>query len=157
MSGAPGSHCPLPFALVHTGQMATNLLAGVLEAQTRNSLLAGDELIVAARALVELMRTRNAVALPSDTVGNRILGAALLLEPTLPLADRSLRFDGCSVVLVAGHISGEAGLSRRAHSVRALGAVHVEAALLSRWAEPIEGCDAVQSIGSDRHLNAVMG
>ncbi|MGG5259084.1 hypothetical protein [Phycicoccus avicenniae] len=137
--------------------MATKLLAGVLEAQTRNSLLAGDELLAAAQALVELMRTQNAVALPSDGVGDRILGAALLLDPTLPLADRSLRFDGCSVLLVAGHISGEANVSTRAQSVRALGAIYVEAALLSHWAEPIEGCDAVRSIGNDRHLNAVTG
>ncbi|CAM3333342.1 hypothetical protein OCAE111667_04035 [Occultella aeris] len=137
--------------------MATNLLAGVLEAQTRNSLLAGDELIGAAFALVEVMRTRKAIALPSDSVGDRILGAALILEPTLPLADRSYRFDGCSVLIVAGHISGEASVSARAKSVRALGAVHVEAALLGQWADPIEGCDAVRIISSDRHLRAVVG
>lgn len=148
---------PSSIALVHTGHMATNLLAGVLEAQTRNSLLAGDELMGAARALVEVMLNRRTVALPSDSVGNRILGAALLLEPTLPLADRSLRFDGCSVLIVAGYISGDASVSARAQSVRALGAVHVEAALLSRWADPIEGCDAVQTIGGDRHLSAVVG
>jgi hypothetical protein len=137
--------------------MTTNLLAGVLEAQTRNSLLAGDELTNAARALVEVMRSRRTVAVPSDSVGDRILGAALLLEPTLPLADRSLRFDGCSVLVVAGHISGEARLSARARSVRALGAVHVEAALLTRWADTIDGCDRVWTIGGDRYLDAVVG
>lgn len=135
--------------------MATNLLAGVLEAQTRNSLLAGEELLSAARALVEVLRGRRVVALPSDSVGERILGAALLLEPALPLADRSRRFDGCRIVLVAGHVSGDAGVSARARSVRALGAVHIEAALLSRWTDPIEGCDEVWTIGSDRHLSAV--
>lgn len=139
------------------GHVATNLLAGVLEAQTRNSLLAGDELLSAARALVELHRTRIAVSMPSDSVGDRILGAALLLEPSLPLADRSLRLDGCRVLLVAGYISGEASVSARARSVRALGAVQVEAALLSRWADSIDGCDAVWVIGSDRHLSAVVG
>lgn len=137
--------------------MATNLLVGVLQAQTRNSLLAGDELTNAARALVEVMRSRRTVAVPSDSVGDRILGAALLLEPTLPLADRSLRFDGCSVLVVAGHISGEARLSARARSVRALGAVHVEAALLNRWTDTIDGCDKVWTIGSDRYLDAVVG
>lgn len=134
--------------------MATNLLAGVLEAQTRNSLLAGDELLNAARALVEVLRGRRAVVLPSDLVGDRILGAALLLEPTLPLADRSRRFDGFHVLLVAGHVSGDAGVSTRARSVRALGATHVEAALLSRWVDPIEGCDDVWTL-SNRHLSAV--
>lgn len=139
------------------GHVDTNLLAGVLEAQTRNSLLAGDELRSAASALVEILRTRRIVALPSDSVGDRILGAALLLESSLQLADRSRRFDGCRVLLVAGYISGEAGVSARARSVRALGAVHVEAALLSRWADPIDGCDAVWTIGSDRHLSAAVG
>lgn len=148
--------CPSRLVLVQHGHMATNLLAGVLEAQTRNSLLAGDELLGAARSLVEVLRTRRTIALPSDSVGDRILGAALLLEPSLALADRSLGFDGCSVLLVAGYISGEAGVSARARSVRALGAVHVEAALLSRWADPIEGCDAVWTLGSGRHLSAVV-
>lgn len=135
--------------------MVTNLLAGVLEAQTRNSLLAGDELLCAARGLVEVLQTRRIVALPSDSVGDRILGAALLLEPAIPLADRSLRLDGCGILLVAGHISGDAHVSTRAGSVRALGAVHVEVALLSHWADPIEGCDNVWTIGSERHLRAV--
>lgn len=137
--------------------MATNLLAGLLEAQTRNSLLSGHELIGAARALVDVMRTQKSIALPGDSVGDRVLGAALLLEPTLPLADRSLRFDGCRVLIVAGHVSGDAAVSARARSVRALGAVHVEAALLGRWTEPIEGCDAVWTIGNDLHVSAVGG
>lgn len=135
--------------------MVTNLLADLLEAQTRNSLLAGDELVSAARGLVEVLRTRRTVAIPSDSVGDRVLGAALLLEPTIPLADRSLRLDGCSVLLVVGHISGDANVSTRARHVRALGAVTVEVALLGHWAHPIEGCDAVWTIGSDRHLRAV--
>lgn len=135
--------------------MAAKLLAGVLEAQTRNSLLAGDELLGAARALIEVLQGRRAVALASDSVGDRILGAALLLAPDLPLADRSFRFDGCHVLLVAGHISGDAGVSARARSVRGLGAVHVGAALLSRWPDPIEGCDEVWAIASDLHLTAV--
>lgn len=135
--------------------MATNLLAGVLEAQTRNSLLAGDELLKAARALIELLRGRCDIALPTDSVGDRILGAALLLEPALPLADRSRRFDGCHVMLVSGHASGDAAVSTRARCVRALGATHVEAALLSRWAEPIEGCDNVRTIGSDLPVSEV--
>lgn len=135
--------------------MATNLLAGVLEAQTRNSLLAGDELLGAARALIEVLRDHPAVALPSGSVGDRILGAALLREPCLPLADRSQRFDGCNVLLVSGHISGDAALSARARTVRALGAVHIGAAVLGPWVGPIEGCDELWTIGSNRHLSAV--
>ena len=137
----------------NTVRMATNLLAGVLEAQTRNSLLAGDGLLGAARALVEVLRGRGFVALPSDSVGDRILGAALLQDPNLTLVDRSFRFDGCRVLLVAGHISGDAGISTRARSARTLGAVRVEVALLSGWTDPIEGCDAVWAIGHDRHLH----
>ena len=130
--------------------MATNLLAGVLEAQTRNSLLAGDELVRAARALVDLLLKHPAVALASDTAGDRIIGAALLRDPSLLLADRSQRFDGCNVMLVTGHISGDAALSARARTARALGAVHVGAAVLSQWVGPIEGCDELWTLGSDR-------
>lgn len=129
--------------------MPTNLLAGVLEAQTRNSLLSGDDLLRAAHGLVEALRTRSHIVIAGDSVGERVLGAALLLDPSLPLADRSSHFDGAHVMLVAGHISGDARMSMRARCARALGAVRVEAALLSYWVEPIEGLDGVWCIGGD--------
>lgn len=125
-----------------------NLLNGVLEAQTRNSLLRGGELLHAAHALVEVLRTYGGTAIASDSVGDRVLGAALLLEPALCLADRSCRFDGTRVLLVAGHIAGDARISARARSVRALGAIRVEAALLSPWPDPVEGLDDMWCIGS---------
>ncbi|MBD7980218.1 hypothetical protein [Oerskovia merdavium] len=132
--------------------MATNLLAGVLEAQTRNSLLAGDDLLRAAQDLVEALSTRRHLVMASDSVGDRVLGAALLLEPSIPLADRSSHFNGAHVMLVAGHISGDARMSMRACSVRALGALRVEAAMLTHWGEPIEGLDAILCIGSESSL-----
>ena len=133
----------------NTGPMSTDLLEGVLEAQTRNSLLAGDELLHAARALIEVLGKQRFTALPSDSTGDRILGAALLLEPSLGLGDQSRRFDGSAVMLVAGHVSGDAQVSSRAKSVRALGATEVQAALLSRWTNVIEGCDQVWHIGRE--------
>lgn len=139
----------------NTGPVATNLLEGVLEAQTRNSLLAGDELLHAARALIEVLGKQRFTAMSSDSTGGRILGAALLLEPSLGLGDQSHRFDGCTVMLVAGHVSGDARVSLRAKSVRALGATEVHVALLSRWTSVIGGCDQVWHIGSERPLRAL--
>ncbi|WP_313554930.1 hypothetical protein [Miniimonas arenae] len=135
--------------------MATDLLSNVLRAQTRNGQLAGDDLLHAARSLIDILRSRGATAVPSDSVGDRILGAALLLEPALSLLDRSRRMDGSHVVLVAGHLSGDARVAARALSARALGAVSVEAAVLGPWRGSIDGCDEVWSLGSERHLKAV--
>lgn len=132
---------------------SNNLLAGVLHAQTRNSLLTGNELLFAARAVLEILQEREATAVPGDSVGDRILGAALGLDPSLPLVDRSVRLDGRRILLVAGHISGDAAVSARAQSARALGAVHVQAALLSHWTSPIAGCDAVWCIGKNHALS----
>jgi hypothetical protein len=135
--------------------MAATLLAGVIEAQTRNSLLAGDCLIGAARSVAELIRNRRLVGLASDAAGERIPGAALLLFPDLPMVDRSRRLEGLRLLLVAGHISGDAAVSTRAHSARALGAASVEAAILSQWGETIEGCESVWCVGDASPLRAV--
>lgn len=123
--------------------MATRLLKDLLEAQSSNSSLSGDELSTAAHFVCALARRTGLQALASDRAGERILGAALMIEPGISMADRSRRFDGSGVLLVAGYISGDAMVATRARSVRSLGASRVEVVLLTPWSRPIADCDAV--------------
>lgn len=138
-----------------TGHMSTDLIGSVLEAQSRNSQLSGDDLTYAAKALFHLLRTTNFCAVASDPTGERILGAALVLYPSIRVANRSDRFDGAGVLLVAGYLSGDARVSTRARTVRALGAVNVHAATLTREMDHAEACDRVWHIGREHSLSAV--
>lgn len=132
--------------------MSTNLLKCVLEAQTHNSNLSGDELMSAAIALARIARLRRFAVLPSDQAGERILGAALALEEAIEPADRSCRFDRQRVLLVAGYIAGDASVSSRASAARALGAENVDVALLTPWPDRIEGCDQIWCLGTPSPL-----
>lgn len=64
-----------------------------LESKRRDDLLAGEELLKAARSLAALLMGHNAVALPISSTGERLLGAALTMDPRLGVMDPSQRCD----------------------------------------------------------------
>lgn len=123
--------------------MATNLLAQILGAQTRNSTFTGPELSTAAHSLVSLLADNSRWVMSVDPAGERIIGAALSLGGHFNLIDRSRRIDGRTVLLVSGHMAGDATLTTRAAYARALGAANVEVATLGEWTRAIPGCSRV--------------
>jgi hypothetical protein len=66
----------------------------LVQAQTRNGLLRGDELTAAATAAAILARGGHAQLIAADAAGERVIGAAIALLPgDCVLADPSCRFD----------------------------------------------------------------
>lgn len=114
-------------------------------AQRHAATFGGDELANAARGAARLSRVHRWYLIAADQSGERILGAASLLDGTL-LADVAQRLDGLEVLVVAGVIAGPLGVAQRAAVARSLGASSVHAAFLGGWAGPIEYCDSVQVI-----------
>lgn len=114
---------------------------GLISVQRCNSLLAGERLRSAARALSVIPRRAGTVVVPSDDAGHRILGAALALDANLVPGDRTKRYD-CPVLLVGGYLAGPVGVAQAASLARSLGATRVEAAILGGWNAAIPGLDA---------------
>jgi hypothetical protein len=119
------------------------LVQRVLNAQSHNALLRGDDLAIATDDLARIARDHeDAELVAADTAGDRIIGAATVLHPTLNApADLSQRLDGRSVLLVSGVIAGPIGLMQTAARLRSLGATGVRAAVLGGWKDTIPGID----------------
>jgi hypothetical protein len=119
------------------------------EAQTRNSLLRGEELNAAASTAAEVATRQRARLIAGDGAGERIIGAALSVLPAecLP-ANLAQRFDGQSLLLVSGVIAGPAGLAQAAARLRSLGARAVHAAVLGGWSEPIPDIETITTLGA---------
>src|SRR4051794_26349371 len=124
------------------------LVQRVLNAQSHNALLRGDDLAVATGDLARIARDHEAAELvAADTAGDRIIGAATVLHPppTAP-ADLSQRLDGRNVLLVSGMIAGPIGLMQTAARLRSLGATDVRAAVLGGWDDTIPGIDELVTL-----------
>lgn len=131
------------------------ILDRVLTAQTANSTLRGDDLRTAGREVAALAVRNGAALLAVDDAGERIVGAALLADDRARPVDSSRRLDGESVLLVAGHIAGTAGVALKADMARSLGASHVHAVILGEDCVKIHGCDRVTVLSKRRHLIAL--
>jgi hypothetical protein len=126
---------------------SSEILTRIGQAQSRNALLGGAELVSAASALADLAARLRARLVAADGTGDRIIGAAGALRPEdVRPADVSARLDGQTVLLVSGAVAGSVGLMQDARRLRNLGAVTVHAAVLDGWADPIEGCDDIHAL-----------
>lgn len=135
---------------------SSNMLYEVFEAQTLNSTLAGESLRRAGHEIAALALARNLNVLAADQAGERLVGAALLADERVRPVDISCRLDDQSVLVVSGHVAGPTGLTQKAYSARALGAVHVEAAVLGTCCEGVGGYDDMTMIArSGRRLVAL--
>lgn len=132
-----------------------SLLDRILDAQTSNSTLCGDDLRSAGREVAALALSGGDELLAVDCAGERIIGAALLADDRVRAVDVSRRLDHQSVLLVAGHVAGTTGIALKADLARSLGAARVRAAVLNEERVNIQGCDSVVSLTSRRHLIAL--
>ncbi|WP_053385658.1 hypothetical protein [Leucobacter japonicus] len=108
------------------GQLS--LLESVCKAQTANSMLRGQALNDAACALADFASHGNWHLLAVDFAAERIIGSAVTIDPYLLLVDRTRRFDGCKVLLVAAHSAGEVGINISFRHAMEKGAALVEVA-----------------------------
>ncbi|MGH3724608.1 MAG: hypothetical protein ACRDUS_10860 [Mycobacterium sp.] len=131
------------------------MLDRVLAAQTANSTLRGDDLRTAGRKVAALSTRTGDALLAVDDAGERIIGASLLADDSVRTADSSQRFDGESVLLVAGHIAGTTGIALKAAVARSLGASRVHAVIFGEACIDIPGCDRVTALSTRRHLIAL--
>lgn len=130
--------------------MTHQVLNSVLAALQANGTLSGRDLRTAAENLVHLTTSRT-VLKALDAVGERIIGAALVLDDDLRTWDYTGRFPSKSTcLLVGGVVVGPVGISSAAEAVTAVGAARVEAAILSGWTSPIRGVTRIREIGSAR-------
>src|SRR5262245_37601886 len=116
--------------------MTHELLWSVLSAQRANATLSGGDLRTAAQDLArdlaqERFNTRS-VLMAFDTVGERILGAAMVLsDQNIEVFDYTGPFPArCTCLLVGGNIAGPVGIADAADVVTRAGARRVEAALI---------------------------
>lgn len=132
-----------------------SLLDRICDAQTRNSTLSGEDLRAAAQNLAALATRSRRILLAVDEPGERLIGAALMIDERLRAADTSRRLDGLSLLLVAGHIAGTTGISIKAGIARSLGASSVDAVVLGERALTIDGCDEIGVLALSPHLIAL--
>jgi hypothetical protein len=115
--------------------------------QDRNARLSGEDLTRAADRLAAACEGRR-VMVGVDATGDRIIGAALVLHPSVCRpAVATARVDGLDVLLVSGALAGPFGLLRAAEQSLRLGANSVEAAVLDGWSEEIPGIGRTLDIG----------
>ncbi len=118
------------------------MLARVLDATERNSVLAGPALRSAADAVAVRANRDDLYVIASDEAGERMIGAALMTR-ALRLVDRSRRVDGQSILIVSGWVAGSFDIQTLAERMRSLGAADVHAIVLNGAGERIEGCNTV--------------
>lgn len=112
-----------------------------------NAGLDAASLTAAAHEAWNMAADNSAVLIATDAVGERILGAGVVLGFGEHLvASRHSRLDGRHVVLIAGAQAGPAGVSEAALVARRLGAAAVDAALVGGWAGAISGCNNVRQL-----------
>jgi hypothetical protein len=125
------------------------VLARLLEAQQRNALLAGEELVAAGTEVARLGRRHRAVLVAHDAAGERLVGAALTLRPRdCRPGDVTASYDGAPVVLVSGMIAAPHALVQTITGLRALGVGEVHVALLGGWTQEIAGASSITGVGS---------
>ena len=117
-------------------------------AQSRNGLLQGDELTTAAALTVEVAYQTGATLIAGDRAGERIMGAAIALNPGgCRPADLTKRLDGQILLIISGMVAGPVGLAQTAARLRSLGANAVHVGLLGGWPDPIPGIESITPLG----------
>jgi len=112
-----------------------------------NASMTAASLVSAAHEAWDQATEQGAVLLATDVVGERILGAGLVLGlDDDVVADRHSRLDGQRVIMLAGAQAGPIGLSDAAKVARSLGASAVEAAVVGGWPCSIAGCDSIHRL-----------
>lgn len=121
--------------------MTHELLWNVLGAQKANSVLSGVMLRRAAEDLVAIRRDLGAVVQAFDGAGERLIGAALLLDDeSFETRDATTTLpDGSVCLLVGGYLAGTVGVEMAIKMVKAAGAGPVHVALLGGHAGPLDG------------------
>ena len=132
---------------LHTDFMTHEVLNSVMAAQQTNATLTGRDLRAAAENITELA-TGHTVLKALDAVGERIIGAALLLDDSLQTWDYTGPFPAKSTcLLIGGVVAGPVGITAAAQGAAAAGATRVEVALLSGWSNPVPGVAHVRQMG----------
>jgi hypothetical protein len=123
------------------------LLGRLQEASSLNDLLTGSELRRIAGEVAALAERLDAVVVPADNIGDRIIGAALALhdDRCRPMLQNS-RAQDLHVLLVSGAVAGPVGLTQGVHRMRSLGAQSVHLAVLGEPPAEIDGCDSLTSL-----------
>lgn len=133
----------------------SKLMDSVIVAQTKNSLLSGEELLDAAQKVHDIAMEQGLEILSVDRAGERIMGAALLMSRGVQPADVTYRLDGKSVLLVAGYLSGDAVVVQRNVQARILGARRIELLYLVSHGDNeilVTGFDDVHVVRYDENL-----
>jgi hypothetical protein len=126
-----------------------DMMTRLVQAQTRNGLLLGEELAAAAHDAANLAARTHAQLIAADGTGERIIGAALALLPSeCRPADLTRRLDDQPLLLISGVIAGPVGLADAAARLRSLGARTVAAAVLGGWPEAIAGVETITALGA---------
>ncbi|BDD80321.1 hypothetical protein TPB0596_00840 [Tsukamurella pulmonis] len=128
--------------------MTVSLLSDVLEAQTRNARLRGDDLRRVGEVIAAHAVKGGVLVSAVDRVSERLVAAASIADGTVLVVDESERLDGQRVLLVAGHCAGPMSIATQASITRALGAMWVEAMYMAvdsgGWSIP--GVDALAAL-----------
>jgi hypothetical protein len=138
---------------LHTDVMTHELVWSMLAANELNATLAGPTLRDAATDLVHAVRTANATGgmpvtvWPIDAAGERIVGAALMLEPELTTYDHTRAWpNGNTCFLVCGAVVGDVSLVGATKRARSAGATRVNAAVLHGWTGAVPGLDTITGL-----------
>ena len=125
--------------------MTVSLLSDVLEAQTQNARLRGEDLRRAGEFIAAHAVKAGLAVSAVDRTSERLVAAASIADGNVLVVDESERLDGQRVLLVAGHCAGPMGIAAQASIARALGATWVEAMYVAvdpgDWSIP--GVDAL--------------
>lgn len=125
-----------------------DVMARLIEAQSRNAGLSGQDLAKAADKVARLARRNHALLVAHDSAGDRIIGAALVLRPEdCRPADVTARFEGQSLIVVSGMIAAPHALVQDITQLRSMGAGHIHVAVIGGWTEVVPGASTVTAIG----------
>lgn len=128
--------------------MTHGVLQTVLGAQQANATLSGRDLRVAAENLVRASSDVT-VMKALDAAGERIIGAALLLNDSLATWDYTSEFPRrATCLLVGGVVAGPVSIATAARAAADAGAARVEAAIVGGWTNHIPGVARIREIGT---------
>ena len=112
-----------------------------------NAALSGRDLRVAAENLIPLAAP-GTVMKALDAVGERIIGAALVLSDAVSTWDYTGPMPtGATCVLVGGVVAGPAGIAAATQAVVNAGASRVEVAIIGGWSSPVDDVARIREIG----------
>ncbi len=126
--------------------MGDELLRKMVEANRTNAELAGAPLVKAATTLVTLARSAQATVFACDAAGERIVGAALILDGAIAPLLATSTIDSDHVILVSGAFAGAAHVAQAASDLRADGVRRVTFAGLRGCAVHIDGVDVIVTL-----------